>query len=55
MATVIAMTQASSARLWDPEAQTLIAANLAGEWIQRSWAAGEKRQVGRPHLAWAKR
>ncbi len=33
MTALIALTQASSALLWDPERRTLIAANLVGEWL----------------------
>lgn len=49
MVALVAMTQASRVMPWDPAAGTLIAGNLAGEWIQHSWSAGEQRQAGRPH------
>lgn len=44
MAVLVALTQARDVvMLWDPEGQTLIAANLVGEWIQSSWSAGGRR------------
>jgi hypothetical protein len=49
MGGVVALIRTSNVLLWDPQARTLIAANLAGEWIQRSWSAGDQRQVGPPH------
>lgn len=33
MTALIGLTQASNALLWDPDHQTLIAANLVGDWI----------------------
>ena len=37
---LVAMTQARDVVvLWDPEGQTLIAANLLGEWLPPTWSA----------------
>ena len=49
VAAVLAMTRASDVLLWDPNADTLIAPNLAGEWMQLTWSAGDARCAGRPH------
>ena len=49
VAAVLALIQASGVMLWDPVGRTLIAANLAGEWIQPSWSAGDRRLAGEPH------
>ncbi len=38
MAALVALTQAASVLLWDPEDNTLIAANLVGEWIPTSFS-----------------
>ena len=38
MAALVALTQAASVLLWDPEDKTLIAANLVGEWIPTSFS-----------------
>ncbi len=44
MAALIALTQASSVLLWDPEAEALIAANLVGQWLQDTWSARSSRR-----------
>jgi len=36
MTALVALLQASNALLWDPDGQTLIAANLVGQWIPPS-------------------
>ena len=44
LAVLVALTQAEDVvLLWDPEDQTLIAANLVGEWIQPTWSADDHR------------
>ncbi len=37
---VVALTQAGTILLWDPQNQTLIAANVVGSWIGEDWSAG---------------
>ncbi len=37
---VVALTQAGTVLLWDPQNQTLIAANVVGSWIGEDWSAG---------------
>lgn len=39
MTAVVALTQAGTVLLWDPEAGTLIAANVVGSWIDEDWSA----------------
>ena len=39
LAGLVALTQASTVMLWDPEVQTLIVGNLVGQWIPESWSA----------------
>ncbi len=38
MAALVALTQAGSVLLWDPEDQTLVAANLVGDWIPETFS-----------------
>ncbi len=40
---ITSLVRAQSVLLWDPEARTLIAANLLGEWLQQDWKAGDAR------------
>jgi len=40
---VVAMTQANTVLLWDPEARSLIVANLVGHWLEKDWSADTRR------------
>lgn len=45
MAALVSLTQSSEVLLWDPEGQTLIVANLVGQWIPPDWSASDIGQT----------
>lgn len=39
MTALVALTQAGTVLLWDPDSRTLIAANVVGDWLPTDWSA----------------
>ncbi len=46
MTAIIAMTQAETVLLWDPNGRTLIVSNLVGQWLPDTWSAADRSPVG---------
>ena len=46
MTAIVAMTQAETVLLWDPEGRTLVVSNLVGRWLLETWSAADRSPAG---------
>jgi hypothetical protein len=44
MTALVALTQAGTVLLWDPDGGTLIASNVVGQWLPSTWSATDRER-----------